>query len=90
MLRKLHFFFRLYLALYRDKRTPAIAKTLPFLALLYIVWPVDLIPDFLPPLGQIDDILSIPTLIWVATKLVPEDLYNEYKRKLIGEEKTEE
>lgn len=86
MIRKIRMFFRLYRALYKDKRVPALAKSLPFLALLYIIVPIDLIPDVLPPIGQLDDLLSIPTLIWVATKLIPDDVYNEYKRKLFGEQ----
>ena len=47
---------RLAIRLFREPRVPVLLKTLPVLAGLYIVSPIDLIPDFLPGLGQLDDL----------------------------------
>lgn len=47
----------------RDKRTPLAAKLLLLLALAYLLLPFDLVPDFIPVLGQIDDLVIVPTLV---------------------------
>ncbi|NLS78468.1 MAG: DUF1232 domain-containing protein [Chloroflexi bacterium] len=61
----------LYLAV-RDRRTPWYAKALAALVVLYAVSPIDLIPDFIPFLGSLDDLILVPLGIIVAIKLVPE------------------
>jgi uncharacterized membrane protein YkvA (DUF1232 family) len=47
---------RLALRLLREPRVPGAIKTVPFLAGLYLIWPLDIAPDFFPVLGQIDDV----------------------------------
>lgn len=56
---------------YRDTRTPWAAKALCAFVVAYALSPIDLIPDFIPVLGYLDDALLLPALIWVAVKLLP-------------------
>jgi len=60
-----------YQLVLRDSRTPWYAKAVLGLALGYLLLPFDLIPDFIPALGQLDDILIVPGLVWLALKLIP-------------------
>lgn len=55
----------------RDPRTPWYAKALGLLVVAYALSPVDLIPDFIPVLGFVDDVLLLPALIWLAIRLLP-------------------
>ena len=66
---------------YRDKRTPKILKWLCFLAVAYAFSPLDLIPDFIPVLGQLDDFILIPLGIFILVKLLPKGVYQEAKEK---------
>lgn len=47
------------------------AKLLPLLVIAYALSPLDLIPDFIPVLGLLDDLLLLPSLIWLAVHLIP-------------------
>lgn len=51
--------------------TPALAKALCVVAVGYALSPIDLIPDFIPVLGYIDDLLLVPGMIWIAVRLLP-------------------
>lgn len=55
----------------RDPRTPLIAKLVVVLAVAYALSPIDLIPDFIPVLGWLDDLVLLPFLIWLALRLTP-------------------
>jgi uncharacterized membrane protein YkvA (DUF1232 family) len=46
-------------------------------AIAYAVSPIDLIPDFIPVVGHLDDVIIVPTLIWIALRLVPKDVIAE-------------
>jgi len=62
------------LALYyaaRDPRTPWYAKVVAGAVVAYALSPIDLIPDFIPVLGYLDDLLLLPLGIWLALGLVP-------------------
>ena len=65
------------------RRTPWYAKVLVAGFVAYIVTPVDLIPDFIPILGLVDDILFIPVAIWLARKLVPDDVLAECRARAV-------
>ena len=65
--------FALYLAA-RDPRTPWYAKLLAGDIVAYAVSPIDLIPDFVPVLGYLDDLILIPAGIALAIRLVPESV----------------
>ncbi len=62
---------KVYRLILVDPRTPKPAKVLIALAIFYAVSPIDLIPDFIPVLGFLDDIIIIPGLLMLAMKLVP-------------------
>lgn len=55
----------------RDARTPLAVKALCALVVAYALSPIDLIPDFIPVLGYVDDALLLPALIWLAVWLLP-------------------
>jgi uncharacterized membrane protein YkvA (DUF1232 family) len=69
----------LYLAA-RDPRVPWPAKAVAVAVAAYALSPIDLIPDFIPVLGLLDDLLLVPLGIVVARRLVPADLIEEHRR----------
>lgn len=70
----------LFLAL-KHRQTPAAAKILACIAVGYALSPIDLIPDFIPVLGYLDDLLLLPALIVLAVKLIPEAVMKECRKK---------
>ncbi len=77
-------YIRVYQALYKDKRTPWPAKIFLWMAIGYFFLPFDLIPDFIPVLGHLDDAIIIPALIYIALKLIPKSLYQEHYQRVFG------
>jgi uncharacterized membrane protein YkvA (DUF1232 family) len=73
--------FDFYRRLQKHPRTPAFSKALLWFALGYLLMPFDLIPDFLPVIGQLDDIIIVPMLIYFALKLIPLDVITECKKE---------
>ena len=63
----------------RDPRTPVTAKVLAGLVAAYAFSPIDLIPDVIPVLGLLDDLIIVPIGIWVALRLIPRPLLEEYR-----------
>jgi len=63
----------------RDPRTPAIAKVVAACVAAYALSPIDLIPDFIPVLGYLDDLLIVPLGILLAVKLIPTALMTEFR-----------
>jgi len=72
--------YALYLA-YRDRRTPWYAKAFVALVLAYAFSPVDLIPDFIPLLGHLDDLILVPAGIALALRLIPPEVLQEARAK---------
>lgn len=70
----------LYLA-YRDGRTPWYAKAIAIITVGYALSPVDLIPDFIPILGYLDDAIVLPGLIYICLKLIPKEVKDECGEK---------
>lgn len=70
-----------YRAVLGDPRTPWIARVLLGAAVGYALLPFDLIPDFIPVIGHLDDLLVVPALIVVALKLIPPDVIEECRRR---------
>ncbi|MGB9597389.1 MAG: YkvA family protein [Candidatus Poribacteria bacterium] len=62
---------------YRHPKTPWYAKIWLMLVAGYAFSPIDLIPDFIPVLGYLDDVLLLPLGIFIAIKLVPKDVMNQ-------------
>lgn len=65
----------------RDPRTPWQAKLLAGIVAAYALSPIDLIPDFIPILGYLDDVVLVPVGIWLAMKLIPSDLVTELRSR---------
>lgn len=72
--------FTLYLA-YRDPRVPWYAKALALLVVGYALSPIDLIPDFIPILGYLDDLVLIPLGIMLVIRLIPAEVLAECRQK---------
>ena len=63
----------------RDPRVPWYAKLLGLLVTGYALSPIDLIPDFVPVLGLLDDAILIPAGIWLMLRLIPDDIFAEHR-----------
>ncbi len=63
----------------RDPRTPALARFVGLLVAAYALSPIDLIPDFIPVLGLVDDAILIPAGVWLFERLVPTQLLAEHR-----------
>ena len=68
----------LYLA-YRDPRVPWYARVFAAIALGYLFSPIDLIPDFIPVVGYLDDLLLVPLFILIARRLIPAEVLAEHR-----------
>src|SRR5918998_3994399 len=68
----------LYLAA-RDPRTPWYARAFALAIAAYALSPIDLIPDFIPVLGYLDEVILLPPAILLAVRLVPPDLMAEHR-----------
>jgi uncharacterized membrane protein YkvA (DUF1232 family) len=67
----------------RDPRTPWPAKLLAGLVIAYALSPIDLIPDFIPVLGYLDDLLLIPLGIWLVLRLIPPEVMADARNAAI-------
>ncbi len=89
-IRKIHSLkseFRTLIRAYMDERTELVTKlTIALLALVYIVSPVDILPDFMPFLGISDDALVIPVLMWI---LIPDEVLEDARKHVASLEKKE-
>ena len=68
-----------YQEVLRDDRTPKTAKLFLGLAIGYLCLPFDLIPDFIPILGHLDDVIIIPLLVYIALRFIPAHLIEEHR-----------
>lgn len=87
-------YIRLCKLLYKDPRTPKIAKILLWITIGYALSPIDLIPDFIPVIGYLDDLVILPALLYLAIKSIPKDVYAEnynqiFKKQIISQELSE-
>jgi uncharacterized membrane protein YkvA (DUF1232 family) len=73
--------FAVYLAT-KDPRTPWYAKAVAFLTIAYAFSPIDLIPDFVPVLGYLDDLFIVPAGIALAVRLIPPEVLAEARGKV--------
>jgi uncharacterized membrane protein YkvA (DUF1232 family) len=73
---------QVYRRVLADPRTPWYAKIVLGLAIGYLMMPFDLIPDWLPVIGQLDDLLIIPGLVWLALKLIPSVIVSQARQEV--------
>lgn len=65
----------------RDPRVPWYVKAAAAAVAAYALSPIDLIPDFVPMLGYLDDIIILPLGIWLVVRLVPDELMTEFRKQ---------
>ncbi len=68
----------IFLAL-NDKDTPVIAKVIATVTIVYALSPIDLIPDFIPVLGLLDDLIILPLLITLCLQFIPEEQIERFR-----------
>jgi len=68
----------------QDKDTPILAKILGGITVGYALSPVDLIPDVVPVLGYLDDVLILPALVTLTVKLIPPKVIERYRQEAEG------
>ena len=66
---------------YRDPRTPLAVKALCIFVVGYALSSIDLIPDFIPVLGYLDDAILLPGLIWLAVRLLPQEVLSDCRER---------
>ena len=82
LLRSLVVRLRLAVRLLREPSVPAAVKGLAALPVLYVLWPIDLLPDLLPVLGQLDDIGVVLMVVEAFLALCPSHLVDHHRRAL--------
>jgi uncharacterized membrane protein YkvA (DUF1232 family) len=65
----------------RHPGTPLAAKALCVFVVAYALSPIDLVPDFIPVLGYVDDVLLLPALMWIALRMIPADVMAECRSR---------
>ena len=78
---------RVYRLVLEDTRTPLLVKAFLGLAVGYFFMPFDLIPDIIPVLGQLDDLVIVPALIFLALRFVPREVVEDCRRKVMEQGK---
>lgn len=68
----------------RKRETPIIAKILAGITVAYALSPIDLIPDFIPVLGYLDDVILLPALIALTVKMIPKEVFDECRKQSEG------
>jgi len=74
--------FDVYRLVLKHPETPWIAKLFLGLAIAYLLLPFDLIPDFIPVLGQIDDVIIIPILVYIALLFIPKTVIQSCREQI--------
>jgi uncharacterized membrane protein YkvA (DUF1232 family) len=64
-----------------DRRTPLFAKILGGGVLIYLISPIDIIPDFIPVVGWLDDLAIVPLGLWLASRFIPPDVLDHARQR---------
>lgn len=73
----------------RDTRTPRLARWIGLLVVAYAASPIDLIPDFIPVLGLLDDLIILPLGIALVLQLIPKEVMAEHRAAVASEQRLE-
>jgi len=73
---------RILQVVYKDERTPLKAKILIWITLGYLFSPIDFIPDFIPVIGYLDDLIIVPLLIVLTIKIIPKIVWDDASRRV--------
>ncbi len=65
----------------RDPRTPLLVRLLALMVAAYALSPIDLIPDFIPVIGYLDDLLLLPLGLWLVVRLTPAEVIDSAREK---------
>jgi len=68
----------------KSKDTPMMAKILACLTIAYALSPIDLIPDFIPVLGYLDDVIILPALISLTIHFIPQNTFDRFRKEAEG------
>jgi uncharacterized membrane protein YkvA (DUF1232 family) len=71
----------------RDPRTPWYAKALAIGVAAYALSPIDLIPDFIPVLGQLDELVILPLGVWLVVRMIPAEVMEQHRAAAILDER---
>jgi uncharacterized membrane protein YkvA (DUF1232 family) len=74
-----------YRLVMQHPQTPRLAKILLWLAIAYVMLPFDLIPDFIPVIGHLDDLMIVPGLIYLALRVIPDTVMAECRQAVATE-----
>jgi len=67
----------------RDPQTPLVARLVALLVVAYALSPIDLIPDVIPVLGLLDDLVLVPAGIWLVLRLMPAEVMERARRRAV-------
>lgn len=73
---------KVYKLIIKDRQTPMLPKIILGIAVGYALLPFDIIPDFIPFFGQLDDAIILPILIFLALKMVPEEIVQDCRKRV--------
>lgn len=73
----------------RHPQTPLLPKVLAVVVVAYALSPIDLIPDFIPALGYLDDVILLPLGIWLVIRLLPTGVLEECRRQAAERERSQ-
>jgi uncharacterized membrane protein YkvA (DUF1232 family) len=66
-----------------DPRIPLYVKILALLIVAYIISPIDIIPDFIPVLGLLDEVILVPIMLSFTVRLIPDEIRQEYQQQKV-------
>jgi uncharacterized membrane protein YkvA (DUF1232 family) len=73
-----------YWKMAQDPRTPKIVRVMIYGGIAYTMMPIDLVPDWIPGIGLLDDAAILPSLIALALVLTPKEVKSDHRRPVLG------